>query len=179
VVAAIALFAPGLAGRARQAVKQGSLLAFRAATTAPYREYGSVVLHGDQAASVARMQALVPSGEPFLAWVASPFHLDFSRNRVLDVDVAGLANPWASTPTVRHVLWSYRGPAIRSVASCRAMEGSRGDEIAGERCAELQVRLASLAATGGAEVLADDGQTVLLRLRAPHQVRDGVIVPAP
>ncbi len=160
-------FAPGLVARVRQATEHGSILAFAFAKTERYLAYSKKVMSPEQRDGVALMQSLVPRGEPMLAWIATPFHLDFSRNPVFDVDVAGLANPWAAQPPVRYVLWSYRGLAVRSPAECRAMAGTRADEIAGARCAEFQERLVSLATAGGAEVVADDGETVLLRLDAP------------
>lgn len=83
------------------------------------------------------------------------------------MDVAGLANPWAAMPPARFVLWSYRGMGVRSPAACRDMTGSRADELAGARCAQLAERLQALAASGGAAVRADDGETALLELSGP------------
>lgn len=166
-VAGVALFAPGLWTRIGQAAEDGSVLAFRASTSAPYLDYSATVLAGGYRDRVADLQARVPAGAPLLAWIATPFHLDFARNAVFDVDVAGLANPWASTPPVRWVLWSYRGFAVRSIASCRGMDGTPADVLAGERCAELQLKLTELATTGRAEVVADDGEMVLFELAEP------------
>ena len=143
------------------------MLAFRASTSAPYLAYSGAVLAGGYRDRVAEMQARVPAGAPLLAWIATPFHLDFARNEVFDVDVAGLANPWASMPPVRYVLWSYRGFAVRSIGSCRGMDGTPSDILAGARCAELQLKLTELVESGRAEVVADDGEMVLLALAGP------------
>lgn len=53
-----------------------------------------------------RLQNLIPAGAAFIAWVVEPYHLDFRRNQVWDVDPAGLATYWAHMPaTVSYLMW--------------------------------------------------------------------------
>ena len=74
------------------------------------------------------MQRLVPEGETLLAWISLPLHLDFQRNRIFDVQPAGLGSPMQDFPFgvgadegieyfrthgVRYVLWQHSGTAVR------------------------------------------------------------------
>lgn len=174
IAVCVALFVPSLAARLDEAASSGSILAFdRAATSAPYLAYNREVLDdGDRPRAI---QARIPVGEPFLAWTVTPFQLDFRRNRVLEADLVGLANPWGPLPDVEYVMWDYAGFAVRSARACQAMttSGNAADESAGHGCLEWLRRMN--AAARRAEILYDDGRTVLLRvppdaLRAPPPV---------
>jgi hypothetical protein len=138
------------------------------ASSPAYLAYSDTVLSHTYRDRVAQFQALVPPGASMLAWIAAPFYLDFNRNSITDVDLEGLTNPWASIPAVNHVLWSYRGMAIRSTPACldmaRAGEESRAE---GAACASLRERLGGLVASGQAKVIADDGEMALLYLAVP------------
>jgi hypothetical protein len=60
----------------------------------------------------ARMQALqakIPPGEAFLAWTAAPFLLDYRRNQIVDMNMAGFSQLWGRIPQLRYILWQYRG----------------------------------------------------------------------
>jgi hypothetical protein len=113
---------------------------------------------------LADLQQQVPVGEPFLAWIETPFLLDFKRNPIIDADLAGLANPWARTPPVSYVMWQYGGLGIRQPRDYAAeMRGpGRGDTYIFARGLVYATRLQNLLARS--QVIANDGSTVLLRI---------------
>ena len=47
---------------------------------------------------VRSIQDRAPEGQTLLAWIATPFHLDYRRNDVLSVSRQGLHAPWNSLP---------------------------------------------------------------------------------
>ena len=122
LVAAIAFqFAPQTNARIKQALACGSTLAFSAAACTPhYRSYNDAVLKNENAQTpmqtlVALWQNYIPEGEPVIAWVNAPFYLDYRRNQIFEIDISGLANPWARIPAATYVIWEYQGYATRPV----------------------------------------------------------------
>lgn len=161
----VASFTPELTFRIRQAVNKGSILAFRQlASSKPFIRYTREVLHGAVRGRVNGVQRRVPAGEPMIAWIKAPFYLDFRRNPIFDVDVAGLATPWSKMPAVRYVMWEYRGDGIRSPEFYKRQ--ARGSNLYDRKIALLSLsfvrRLRKL--SGRAEILYDDGRMMLFRL---------------
>jgi hypothetical protein len=117
LLACAAAFAPSLHDRLSQAIHHRNILAFSSfAMSQPYRDYVHMALSEREAEVVARLQQLIPANEAFMAWINNPFHLDFSRNPVLDVEPGGLSTPWTvAPPGVRYVMLEHRGFAIRTV----------------------------------------------------------------
>jgi hypothetical protein len=71
------------------------------------REFVHRALNGELKAEVQRLQEQVPPGQTFLGWTAAPFLFDFSRNVVLDANIAGLAQPWGRIPATRYIIWQH------------------------------------------------------------------------
>ena len=111
----ILIFAPTAAGRYAQAWSYGSILAFADVARDPYfLDYTAYALSPQARDRVRGFQNQVPPAEPVLAWISTPFHLDYARNRIIDAEPAGMTTPWAHIPPdVRYVLWQYRGYAVR------------------------------------------------------------------
>jgi hypothetical protein len=113
---------------------------------------------------LAELQQQVPAGEPLLAWIETPFLLDFRRNPIVDADIAGLANPWSRTPPVSWVLWQYAGIGVRQPKDYAAeMQGpGRHETYLTARGLVYAGRLQSLLTRS--QVVANDGNVVLLRI---------------
>ena len=108
-----AAFAPDAAARLRQLTQYGSMLAFTpTATDTRYIDYNREVLYGDFADRVAAAQQAVPEGAPLIAWINAPFHLDYARQEISDINPAGLATPWSRRPNAQYLLIEYRGIAV-------------------------------------------------------------------
>jgi len=114
-LAIVLIFAPTAAGRYRQAWDYGSILAFADVARDPaFLDYTAYALSDQARDRVRGLQAQVPPSELLLTWIATPFHLDYARNRIIDAEPAGMTTPWAHIPPdVRYVLWQYRGFAVR------------------------------------------------------------------
>jgi hypothetical protein len=66
-------------------------------------------LEGPLGAHMRALQAKIPPGEAFLAWTAAPFLLDYRRNQVVDMNMAGFSQLWGRIPQLRYILFQYRG----------------------------------------------------------------------
>ena len=99
------------------------------ATHQDYRKYNRYVLSQSARAYVKSLQDKTLEGSSLLVWILFPFHMDFSRNQVFDVQPAGLGAPWASFPFdqeaesissylknmgISYVIWQHTGFAVRS-----------------------------------------------------------------
>ena len=107
-------FALPLGDRIRQAYNYGSILAFsQFASSSSYLAYNHHVLHGDAQARINAIQEKIPPGDRIVAWITTPFHLDYARNTIYDAEPAGIASPWAYIPEAEYIIYEYRGFAVR------------------------------------------------------------------
>ncbi|NTW15890.1 MAG: hypothetical protein HGA41_00290 [Syntrophaceae bacterium] len=110
----IAGYSNSLIGRVQQALRSGNILAFfpglSLSASQKYLEYNDEVLYGDASMRIATAQNKVPAGQPIIAWVATPFYLDYRRNVIFDVDNSGLGNSWAHIPDeAEYFIVEYEG----------------------------------------------------------------------
>ncbi|HXC99187.1 MAG TPA: hypothetical protein VN048_07585 [Verrucomicrobiae bacterium] len=105
----VAIFAGSTVARYRQALRTRSVLAFhKLADTDKYLDYCKFSLSGETSQRIHELQAKVPSGDPILAILSTPFLLDFRRNHIIDEEPCGLLTPWAHVPdNIRYVIWQY------------------------------------------------------------------------
>jgi hypothetical protein len=111
-------------------------------------------------------QRAVPLGEPLIAVVNAPFWLDFRRNPIHDVELAGLAVPWARVPDGRYVIWEHAGPATPQLRHYAAQKAGEGLQRGVTMTAGLQLTLALIELARSARILHDDGQMMVLQLGA-------------
>ena len=87
------MFVEPLVNRVKQAASHGSVLSFPGAyQDQAYLAYSRFALGGAAADEVSRLQHMVPEGETLVAWISLPVYLDFGRNRIFDVQPAGLGS---------------------------------------------------------------------------------------
>ena len=162
----LAIYAPSLLDRYRQSVRAGSILAFSAFAMRP--DYVASNREALSNAAIERLrgfQEMIPEGEPLIAWVNTPFRLDFKRNTVLDVEPAGLTTRWARMPDeARYVLWEYSGFGVQSPQDY--VNGSRTlgvrDRMTSVRALSFGQNLIARAQKG--KVLHDDGRVIIFRM---------------
>jgi len=159
------MFLPSVRDRVHQALTSGSILAFFWLADDPgYLEYNQQVLYGAARENVAAMLRTVPPGEPVIAWIGTPFYLDYARNRIFDAEPGGLIPVWATIPPARYLIWEYDGYATESEADLieRAHGDGALDRLTAARTLEFLHLLTAWAAQG--QVLYDDGECKVVRL---------------
>ncbi len=162
----LATFTPSVATRAESAWKAHSVWSFASST----RGCG---LHGIHAArikggrkkeTVRTLQEKVPAGETILAWINTPFYLDYKRNRIVDIDPAGIGNPWARVPKAEYLIWDYDGFATRDAEWYRkqALDVGAGERRNAALSLDFMRKMDEMAKAG--EVVYDNGEVKVVRL---------------
>jgi hypothetical protein len=158
-------FLPSLQDRVRQAANYGSVLGFSWLAQDPeYMDYNREVLYGSARAHVAALQNMVPAGEPLIAWLTTPFYLNFARNRVIEIESHGLTTGRPVLPQARYLIWQYDGYAMLGEDDFGDESKFAGalDRRIGVRSLEVLHRVETLAQQG--QVLFDDGETKVVRI---------------
>ena len=180
VVLLVIFFRSSLA-RFRQALRHGSILAFSQTATNPaYIEYTRYELGAPGRKAIRKAQQAVPEGQPLATWTQRVTHIDYKRNRIIDITPAGLFAPWINLPFtgksdeaikyftssgVCYVLWQY-APMMRSGQQFVNWMASpyRGERVLAHRTWQFMKMLEKM--TGDSEILYDDGQIRVIKL--PH-----------
>ena len=119
----VVLFAVPARHRVANLINNRSALAFLqywgSTTINSSRQYMDLVLRSEAAADIRHVQEMIPIGEPLLVWTGLPFLLDYRRNMVIDINVAGVSQAWGRISPARYVLWQYQGFGIASPALYR------------------------------------------------------------
>jgi hypothetical protein len=168
LVAAIPLaaFGPSLLTRVEWALTNHSVASYTELATAPdYVDYNRRVLYGAERETIRAIQEKVPAGEPVLAWVNTPFYLDYKRNRIFDIELAGIGNPWAEIPAARYLILDYNGYATRPRGEYVefALDVGAGERRNALRALDFIRRIDELVRTG--EVIFDSGEIKVVRIR--------------
>ena len=168
LVAAIPLaaFSPSLKTRMELALTTHSVSSYSWLATEPeYREYNRRVLYGSEKGIVKTLQEKVPAGEPILAWINAPFYLDYRRNPIIDIEPAGLANPWASERAANYLIWDYDGYATRDKDEyvLQALDVGAGERRNAALSLDYLRHIEEMVRDG--QVLYDTGEVKVVRLR--------------
>lgn len=171
---AVGVFLPTLSARVNQAIAHGSIHAFtRLATSERYLEDNRRVLSPEMRQRIRALQERVPEGAPILAWINAPFALNYTRNPITDVDIAGLTTPWAriggaqTADAPRYVLWEYRGYGVRTPRQYARQAHGKGlhERAIARRSFPLTRYLQEQSQT--AQLLHNDGTIALFLTTAP------------
>jgi hypothetical protein len=167
VIAAVPLsaFGSSLGTRVTNAVRTHSLASYSWLVEDPdYLAYNKRVLSGQERDHVRALQEKIPAGEPILVWTNTPFYFDYRRNRIFDIDTAGIGLPWARIPAAQYLIWDYEGFGTLDEdeyreRSLNAGAGERKDSL---RTLDFMRLLDSLKEQG--QVLYDDGEARVVRI---------------
>jgi hypothetical protein len=185
-VGIIGCFSLSLAERGKQALQYGSLLSFpKRPRNLEYIAYHRYAFSSDAKKEIQTAQQMIPEGALLVAWTPLAFHLDYSRNRIIDIDPAGLANPWLDFPFgedlsdgvkyfidagAYYILWHYRSYAVRPVGNLLEEAASpypRAHTI-GVRAHQLVKMLYDM--TQDSQILGNNGSIVIMELSDKHSV---------
>jgi hypothetical protein len=167
IVASLALapFSPSLATRAQSAWKAHSVWAYAWSTAdQDYTEYMERVLKGPEKDAVKALQGKVPAGDTILVWINAPFYLDYKRNRIIDIDPAGIGNAWVRVPVAQYLIWDYNGFATRDEEWYRkqTLDVGAGERRNAALSLDFLKTLEEMVARG--KVVYDNGEVKVVRL---------------
>lgn len=157
-------FSSPLMDRIRQGYNSGSILAFsRLAANSEYIGYSQEVIYGDTHSRVIAAQKYVPAGQAVVAWISTPFHLDYKRNIIYDAERSGIATPWAYVPDADYFLFEYRGSAVSTLEQYLNPTPGRREQYISEKCILFLQFFQEL--RKNSDELYDDGRIVVLKKR--------------
>lgn len=164
----IAGFSKSTLDRLQQAVQSGNILAFfpnlASSSGRKYIEYASEVLQGGSQNRIVQAQAFVPPGKALIAWVTTPFYLDYRRNMIYDVDISGLGSPWAYIPQgADYVIVEYEGFGVFPVTRYYEYLQDPGRRQSAMIILNFLKTIQGLSQQG--DILFDDGSFVVFRAR--------------
>ena len=110
------IFLPLFIERIHQTYKCGSQLSFsKLSCSKEFIEYGNFALSEKKKNEIIKLQNIIPQDVPIMAWINSPFFLDFKRNKIIEIDIAGLDNNWAIFPSSNYMILEHDSYATRSI----------------------------------------------------------------
>lgn len=131
------VFSGDLVDRGKRAYQQRTLLSFPVSET--HLAYNDLTLGKSTETWVRGEQDKAEAGRAILAFIAFPFHLDFSRNPVFTVNESVFMTPWSDFPLngdaetarrylgglgIRYVMYQYRGPTVKSESELQSYASS-------------------------------------------------------
>ncbi len=149
-----------------------------------YLKYNQYALSSVAKKAVQKAQHTVPKGEQLIAWTPLAFHLDYGHNKIIDIDPAGLANPWVDFPFgaqssegikyftdlgVHYFLWHYKSYAIRTEQMLlnRSASAYPRERAIGIKTHQFVKMLNKMAETS--EILYDNGEIRVMKLEVGGQ----------
>ncbi len=165
----IALLLPNAAQRIQKDSDCQSALSFRLLSCRDtYINYNAAVLSPEYKSEVRRIQNMLPAETPFVAYIDTPYLLDFSRNTIFEADVGGLNAPWSRIPEADYFLIQANGYATRSISSLvkKIRSAPPYDRAWSKRAVDFSSRLISQINSGSASII---GKTEnILLIHAPN-----------
>ena len=113
-------FLPVYMKRISQIYNCGSQLSFtKFACSENYINYSKSIINKDRQLLTLEWQKYIPENKSVVAWVNTPFFLNFKRNEIIEIDIAGLDNDWVIFPSAEYMIWEHTGFATRSLKDLR------------------------------------------------------------
>lgn len=109
-------FFPQYEKRITQRFECGSQLSFTSfACSEDYINYNKDILDYEKKLMIQKWQENIPKNVPVMAWINAPFFLNFKRNEIIEIDIAGFDNPWTIFPSAEYMILEHSGYATRTL----------------------------------------------------------------
>ena len=167
ILASLVSFFPHYIKRINQHYKCGSQLSFSSvACSKQYLNYNKFVFSTNKKDSVRKLQEYIPEGETIMVWINTPFYLNFKRNKIIEMDVAGINNSWATFPSSKYMIWEYRGLATRSFKylNHQANNETFYDRMSAIRALILIRKIQEMLKIGKIDIIKNDGSTIIFEI---------------
>ena len=159
-------FFPHYLKRITQSYECGSQLSFTTfACSNDYIDYNNHTLKEEKKIFVQKLQKNIPEKKTIMAWINTPFYLDFKRNEIIDISIGGFDNPWTKFPSAEYMIWEYNGFATRSIKDLRVYANSSFliDKRIAIRTLEHIKKINQLYKNGKIEIITDDGSVLIFK----------------
>ena len=160
-------FLPQYIERIKQNKKCGSHLSFEASCSERYVNYNKFTLSNNAKIQVQNWQKLIPEKKSIMALITKPFYLDFKRNEILEIELAGFGNPWHIFPSGEYMIWQHSGMGSTSVRSLKKNINTFGIKDAKESMLALQSiqKIDEMFKDKEIEVIKNDQEVLIFKLK--------------
>lgn len=160
-------FVPKYIDQINQSYKCGSKLSFKImACSNKYITYNKNVLHGKRKVLTQNWQEYLPKGETIMAWINTPFFLDFKRNDIKEIVIGGFNNPWTVFPSAKFLIFEHNGYATRSLEEI--VNSANNDNLISRkisiRTIQHIIKINQLIKTDKAKVIKKDNSIIILEI---------------
>jgi hypothetical protein len=150
-----------------QSFKCGNKLSFTSfACSKKYIAYNNDVFSPDKKLLVRKWQEMIPEGEAIMSWINTPFYLDFKRNKIIEIDIVGLDNPWSFFPSAKYMIWEYNNYATRSIKTLTS--SARNDAYYDRKNAIAALnfikKIDTLIKSYKIQIISNDGSTLVFKI---------------
>lgn len=109
-------FIPQYVNKIIQSYKCKSQLSFsKSACSKKFINYNENIFDSKKKILTQNLQKEIPAGKSIMVWINTPFFLNFKRNEIIEIDLAGFGNPWAIFPSAEYMIWEHSGYATHSI----------------------------------------------------------------
>ena len=168
IILALSLtFFPQYAKRITQSYKCGSQLSFTSfACSQAYINYNKGIFNEDKKLLTQKWQEQIPEEVPVMAWINTPFFLNFKRNEIIEIDPVGLSNAWAVFPSAEYMIWEHTSLATRSLKNLQhtAKTGPLYDRKVAIRTIQHIQKIRDLYKAGRIRLIKDDGLASIFKI---------------
>lgn len=165
VIVPAAAFLPSLWTRTVEAVTLHTVASYSWLVVDPdYVAYNHRILDGTEKHEIQAVQKRVPPGEPILALINTPFYLNYRRNKIFDIDTAGIAVPWARMPEARYLMWDYGGFATLTPEDYQSQTSNTGANERRDSALTVEFIHSLNEMVSKGQVVYDDGEVKLVKL---------------
>jgi len=159
-------FFPHYLKRITQSYECGSQLSFTTfACSNNYIDYNNHTLKEEKKIFIQKLQKNIPEKKTIMAWINTPFYLDFKRNEIIDISIGGFDNPWTKFPSAEYMIWEYNGFATRSIKDLQIYVNSNFliDKRIAIRTLEHIKKINQLYKNGKIKIITDDGSVLIFK----------------
>ncbi len=160
-------FFPQYVKRITQSYECGSQLSFVSfACSENYINYNKDIFNDEKKLMTQKWQENIPKKVPVMAWINTPFFLNYKRNEIIEIDIAGLDNPWAIFPSAEYMIWERKGFATRSLKDLqhKAKTAPLYDRKVAIRTIQHIKKIRDLYNAGKIRFIKDDGEVLIFKI---------------
>ena len=102
-----------------------------------------------------------------MAWINTPFFLDFKRNEINEIVIGGFNNPWTVFPSAKFLIYEHNGYATRSLE--KIVNSANNDYLLDRKISIRTIqhikKINQLIKTDKAKVIKKDNSIIILEIK--------------
>ena len=131
-----------------------------------YIDYNKDVLSNKKKFEIQKWQENIPKNVPVMVWINAPFYLNFKRNEIIEIDIAGFDNPWTIFPSAEYMILEHTGYATRTLKylDYQSKTASLYDRKVAIRTIQHINKIRDLNNSGKLKIIKEDSEVLIFRI---------------